>query len=81
MCKIYLRILIKKENILTKKELAEIFNISRPTLNKWEKEKPELVRLVNQGLLIDELIEEAERNLSKLKKLKSEINNEKFNIK
>ena len=67
--------------MLTKKELAEILNVSRPTLNKWEKEKPELVRLVNQGLLIDELIEESERNLLNLKKLKSEINNEKFNIK
>lgn len=66
---------------MTKKELAEILNVSRPTLNKWEKEKPELVRLVNQGLLIDELIEEAERNLVNLKKLKLEINNEKFNIK
>ncbi len=66
---------------MTKKELAEILNVSRPTLNKWEKEKPELVRLVNQGLLIDELIEEAERNLLNLKKLKSEINNKKFNIK
>lgn len=79
--KLYLHICQKKENILTKKELAEILNVSRPTLNKWEKEKPELVRLVNQGLLIDELIEEAERNLLSLKKLKSEINNEKFNIK
>jgi len=66
---------------LTKKELSEIFNISRPTLNKWEKEKPELVRLVNQGLLIDELIEEAERNLERLKKLKENIDNDKFNIK
>lgn len=66
---------------MTKKELAEILNVSRPTLNKWEKEKPELVRLVNQGLLIDELIEESERNLLNLKKLKLEINNEKFNIK
>ena len=66
---------------MTKKELSEIFNISRPTLNKWEKEKPELVRLVNQGLLIDELIEEAERNLERLKKLKENIDNDKFNIK
>jgi len=79
--KLYLHLCQKKENMLTKKELAEILNVSRPTLNKWEKEKPELVRLVNQGLLIDELIEESERNLLNLKKLKSEINNEKFNIK
>ncbi len=63
---------------MTKKELAEILNVSRPTLNKWEKEKPELVRLVNQGLLIDELIEEAERNLKRLKKMKSETSNKKI---
>jgi transcriptional regulator with XRE-family HTH domain len=66
---------------LTKKDLAEIFNISRPTLNKWEKEKPELVRLVNQGLLIDELIDESEKNLKNLKTLKEKVDNNKFNIK
>lgn len=66
---------------MTKKDLAEIFNISRPTLNKWEKEKPELVRLVNQGLLIDELIDESEKNLKNLKTLKEKVDNNKFNIK
>lgn len=35
-----------------------------------EKEKPELVRLVNQGLAMDELLEEAEKNIKKLKELK-----------
>jgi len=66
---------------LTKKDLAEILNISRPTLNKWEKERPELVRLINQGLLLDELIENAESNLEKLNELKQRVKVDKFNLK
>ncbi len=72
---------MKKECILTKKDLAEILNISRPTLNKWEKERPELVRLINQGLLLDELIENAESNLDKLNELKQQVKVDKFNLK
>lgn len=66
---------------MTKEELAKILNVSRPTLNNWEKEKPELVRLVNQGLLMDELLEESKKNLSKLEELKSKSSNGKFNLK
>ena len=66
---------------MTKKDLAEILNISRPTLNKWEKERPELVRLINQGLLLDELIENAESNLDKLNELKQQVKVDKFNLK
>ncbi|WP_294967061.1 helix-turn-helix domain-containing protein, partial [Sulfurimonas sp.] len=38
---------------MTRTELAKLLNVSRPTLNSWEKEKPDLVRLINQGLVLD----------------------------
>lgn len=46
---------------MTRQELAKLLNISRGTLNNWEKEKPELVRLINQGLALDEQIEETKK--------------------
>ena len=55
---------------MNKQELAKILNVSRNTLNNWEKEKPELVRLLNQGLALDEQIEEAKRNLQRLEEIK-----------
>ena len=55
---------------MNKQELAKILNVSRNTLNNWEKEKPELIRLLNQGLALDEQIEEAKRNLQRLEEIK-----------
>lgn len=66
---------------MTRIELAKLLNVSRPTLNSWEKEKPDLVRLINQGLVLDEQIEEAERNLNKLKALKEKAKSNKFQLK
>ena len=43
---------------MTRQELAEKLNITRNTLTNWEKEKPELIRLINQGLALDEQISE-----------------------
>jgi DNA-binding XRE family transcriptional regulator len=39
--------------MMTKQELADLIGVSRPTLNTWEKEKTELVRLINLGLQTD----------------------------
>ena len=66
---------------MTKQELATLIGVSRPTLNQWEKDKPELVRLINQGLLMDNQIEESENSLNKLKKLKEKANSGKFELK
>lgn len=66
---------------MTKQELSDLLNITRPTLNKWEKDKPELVRLINQGLLMDGQIEEQRKNLHKLEELKNNASNGKFNLK
>lgn len=66
---------------MTREELAKILNVSRPTLNSWEKEKPELVRLINQGLAFEELVEESKRNLEKLKEIQKATNTSKFKLK
>ncbi len=66
---------------MTREELAKIFNISRQTLTNWEKEKPDLVRLINQGLALDESIEETKRHLERLEELKKDASNGKFRLK
>ena len=66
---------------MTRVELANLLNISRPTLNSWEKEKPNLVRLINQGLALDDQIEEAKRNLEKLEEIKNSAKSPKFKLK
>jgi len=66
---------------MTREELANELNISLRTLSNWEKEKPNLVRLVNQGLSLDETIEETEKHLYKMKKIKEDAKNGKFKTK
>lgn len=66
---------------LTRNELAEALGISRQTLNNWEKEKPDLVRLINQGLVLDAQIEETKKHLEKLEELKAKARNGKFLLK
>lgn len=66
---------------MTRQELAKLLNISRGTLNNWEKEKPELVRLINQGLALDEQIEETKKYLEKLENIKQRaIISKKINL-
>jgi transcriptional regulator with XRE-family HTH domain len=66
---------------LTKEELAELLGTTRQTLNNWEKEKPDLVRLINQGLALDESIEETKKHLERLEQIKNNASCGKFNLK
>jgi len=66
---------------LNREELARILNVSRNTLSNWEKEKPDLVRLINQGLALDESIEETRKHLERLEQIKANASNGKFNLK
>jgi DNA-binding XRE family transcriptional regulator len=70
-----------KENKLTRDDLAKLLNISRQTLTNWEKEKPELVRLINQGFALDESIEATEQHLKNLKAIKEKAAAGKFKLK
>jgi len=66
---------------MTKEELANILGTTRQNLTKWEKTRPELVRLINQGLALDKTIEETEKHLENLKRIKEEANQGKFKLK
>ena len=66
---------------MTRQELAEKLNITRNTLTNWEKEKPELIKLINQGLALDDQILETQKFLEKLEKIKEKAKNGKLNIK
>ncbi len=66
---------------MKREELAELLNVSRNTLANWEKEKPDLVRLINQGMALDESIEETKRHLERLEQIKKDASNGKFKLK
>ncbi len=77
----YMHKLNKKEAIMTREELAKELNVSLRTISNWEKEKPNLVKIINQGLMIDNQIKEAEQHLKKLKEMKDKANSGKFQLK
>ena len=66
---------------MTREELAKMLNKSPRTLTNWEKENPELVRLINQGLALDQTIEATERQLEELKKIQAKAKIGKFQLK
>jgi len=66
---------------MTKQELADLIGVSRPTLNQWEKDKPELVRLINLGLQTDNTIEETKKLLEKLEEIEKKASSGKFQLK
>ena len=66
---------------MTKQELAKILNITRPTLNKWEKEKPELIKLINMGLALEDQIEETKKYLERLENIKKKAESGKLQLK
>ena len=66
---------------MTREELSNLLGVSRQTLSNWEKDKPELVRLINQGFALDESIEATRRHLKELEAIKEKANNGKFKLK
>ena len=54
---------------------------TRQNLNKWEKERPDLVRLINQGLALDANIEATRKHLEELLKMKEKASSGKFQLK
>lgn len=72
------KIICQKRYKMTRQELAEKLNVTRNTLTNWEKEKPELIRLINQGLALDEQIKETRKFLEKLENIKEKSKNPKI---
>ncbi len=66
---------------MTRTELAEMLNVTTHTLKNWEKEKPELVRLINLGLQTDKQIEETRKLLEKLEEIEQRASSGKFQLK
>ncbi|MCK9491314.1 MAG: ferritin-like domain-containing protein [Sulfurimonas sp.] len=66
---------------MNKNKLAKTLGISLKTLYNWEKEKPDLVRLINQGMALDQSIEETRKHLERLEQIKDDASNGKFNLK
>ena len=66
---------------MTRQELADLIGVSRNTLNTWEKEKPELVRLINLGLQTDVQITETRKLLEKLEEIEQKASSGKFELK
>ncbi|RRS30980.1 MAG: hypothetical protein P794_05015 [Epsilonproteobacteria bacterium (ex Lamellibrachia satsuma)] len=57
---------------MTQKELALLIGKNEKTIRNWKKENPELLRLIKQGLALDQTIEETEKHLENLKKIKEQ---------
>jgi len=66
---------------MNREELAKLLGVSRNTLTNWEKDKPELVRLVNQGFALDDSIEATRKHLRELEEIKEKANTGKFKLK
>jgi len=72
---------VKRHIIMTRQQLADLIGVSRNTLNTWEKEKPELVRLINLGLQTDKQIEATRELLKRLEEIEEKANSGKFQLK
>ena len=66
---------------MNKQELAKKLKISRNTLNNWEKEKPELIKLINMGLALEDKIKETKKYLEKLENIKQKAESGKLQLK
>ena len=66
---------------MTKKDLATRLDVDPTTLRNWEKNKPELIKLINAGLLFESHIDSLEKNLDELKSMKEKASCSKLILK
>ena len=66
---------------MTKEDLANLLGTTRQNLNKWEKERPDLVRLINQGMALDASIEATKKHLENLEEIKAKASSGKLKLK
>lgn len=62
---------------MTQRDMAGYLNVDRTTLYNWKKNKPNLYKTIMLGLMVDEIIEQNEKNLHELKELKESFNTKK----
>lgn len=58
---------------MTQRDIAGYLNIDRTTLYNWKKNKPNLYKTIMLGLMVDEVIEKSEKNVTELKELKDRL--------
>ena len=57
---------------MTDEELAKLIGTTRQSISRWKKQYPDRIRLIRQGLALEKTIEETERHLQSLKKIKED---------
>ena len=66
---------------MNRTELASLLKVDIKTLKNWEKDKPELVKLINLGLQTNKTIDDTRKLLEKLEELEEKANSGKFELK
>ena len=59
---------------MTQKELALLINKDVKTIRNWNKENPQLIRLIKQGLALDETIDKTRKHLEDLENIREKAN-------
>jgi len=59
---------------MSDEELAKMIGTTRQSIGRWKKEYPERIRLLRQGLALDETIKETEKHLENLKIIREKAN-------
>lgn len=70
---------VRMKTKLTKRDIAGILNIDTKTLYNWQKNKPELYRIVMLGFKFDELLEQSKKNYYDLLEISKENKNFRLN--
>ena len=68
---------------MTKRDIASMLGVDVQTLRNWKKTRPNLYRIIMQGIAIDEAIQESKEHYERLRELADRaINTElKYKIK
>ncbi len=66
---------------MNRTDLANLLDVDIKTLSNWEKNKPELVKLINLGLQTEKQIEATRELLKKLEEIEEKANSGKFELK
>jgi len=59
---------------MTDEELAKLIGTTRQSIGRWKTKYPERIRLLKQGLALDETIKETEKHLENLKRIREKAN-------
>lgn len=58
---------------MTKKEQADLLDITPMTLRNWKKYKPNLYAIIMKGFAFNDIVKKTQQNLDELKMLENEF--------